>query len=146
MLEAWSRGTEGGYVSRLALGNHFRKHMALTPAKGRRPMTGDLAKDIIGRVSERMESGEIEPRISDGLKAVALVDRREAADLDRNIWAKVTLAISGAMPPRQLPDPDVSILEAEYRVYAEGGDRVDAERARDEASRRLLPATISEAD
>jgi hypothetical protein len=148
-LEAWTRTTEGGYVSRLALGNHLRKHVNLTPAKGRRPMSGDLAKDVVARVSERMEAGELEPNIRDGLAAAGLIDRRESLDIDRDIFAKITYALTATGPMRRQlpePDPDVQIIESEFTVLARGGSESEAKAAAERARQRLLPATLTGAD
>ncbi len=135
ILEAWTRTTEGGYVSRLALGNHLRKHVGLTSKAGRRPMSGDLARDVVTRTSDRLEAGDIEPGIRDGLSAQALLDRRAESITNTELMLRFAVTLGGKRDPLRLPDPEVEAIEAEFVQLGV----LEPEPAR-------LPATLSEAD
>lgn len=119
-LSAWTRTTDGGYVSRLAIGNHLRKHVGVSSPKGRRPYSGDLAADVVARVGQRLEANEIEPGISDGLKAAAILDARKQADAEKDWQAFITLALTGGSRRSYLPDPDTEAIEAEIRELTAG--------------------------
>lgn len=124
-LAEWSRSQTGGYVSRLAIGNHLRKHLGVTGTVGRREMSGDLAQDIVARVTERVADGELEPGVADGLKAQAILDKRLAQKLGSEWQMKLVLALGGHSPQkvRVLDAMDLERLEqeAEFRPLLNAG-------------------------
>jgi hypothetical protein len=143
MISVWTRETEGGYVSRIALGNHLRQHVGVVSRAGRRPVSDDLLEAVRDRAHERLAAGEVEPSLRDGIKAVEVIERNKARNVDRDIMLKITMALTGQLPPGvvRVIDPEVEILEAEYRVLLEGGDATEARAAADKTRQRLgVPA------
>jgi hypothetical protein len=118
MLSVWSRETDGGYLSRQAIGNHLRKHLGIVSPRGRRPMSDDLATAIRDRVHERLVDGEIEPGIKDGLGAQRLLEQRAADFADRELMARIALALTAQV---KVIDPEVEALEAEYSLLLGDG-------------------------
>jgi hypothetical protein len=120
LLAEATRAMGGGYVSRLALGRHRREHLGVDARPGRRPMSGDFARDVELAAAERLASGELRPSLRDGLNAAALIARRDDARLDRDILARIALALTANV---RVLDPEVEALEAEYRPLLTAGDQ-----------------------
>jgi hypothetical protein len=142
LLAVATRAMSGGYVSRLALGRHRRDHLGVDAKPGRRLMSGDFARDVEAAAAERLASGELRPTLRDGLNASTIIARRDDARMDRDLLAKIALALTNNV---RVVDPEVEILESGYSVLLDGGTPAEAEAAREEARQRLIPASI-EAD
>lgn len=141
ILAPATRDMDGGYVSRLALGRHRREHLGVAGKPGRREMAADLATAIRDRTHERLVEGELEPTIRDGLGAQQLLDKRSERDIDRDIWARITIAMSGNRPRPRL-EPELDVMEAEYRVLAEGGSAAEATAAKEAREAEYVAAGL----
>lgn len=111
----------GDPISNVAIAKHAKEHMAVIPRRGARPFSGDLAQSVIDRVGERLEAGELEPGISDGLKAQAIKNKELAKEKDRDWQLKLALVLSGRVPLPMLLDPAVEAIEGEYRPLLTSG-------------------------
>ena len=120
-IERWLRETDAP-ISRLALGRHIRGHMALTPVPGRRPMNADFATAVAQRAHERLEAGELEPGVADGLKATQILDARRQTQADRDLLVRIALAMTGHAAIPAAVDPELEALEGEFRTLTEGGE------------------------
>lgn len=105
-------GELGTPITRQALARHSRTHLAVTPIKGRRPVSPDFLTAVRDRAAERLETGDLEPNLKDGMRAQSLLDARLNRNLDRDLLARIALALTGNV---RVIDPEVEAIEAEYR-------------------------------
>lgn len=133
MISTWTRSTEGGYVSRLAIGKHLREHLGIASRAGRRPVSGRLLEEIVAQGEEGLEDGTLRVQLKDALAAQKALDHRMRLKLDQDTVYKITMALSGAVPqrPRLLEPLDIERdeQEAEFRALLDGGDATDAKAA-----------------
>lgn len=99
-----------------AIGRHA-KHIGVV-AVHRRPTSPDFLEAVRDRAAERLESGDLEPNLKDGMRAQALLDQRAARNTDRDLLFKIALALTGQV---RLVDPEVEAIEAEYRPLLTSG-------------------------
>lgn len=113
---------KGQTVTPQAVGRHAKDHLTLTLTKGRRPISTDFLEAVRDTAHQALEDGELPVTLKDGIAAQKALDARAARDLDRDIWAKVTLAITGnarrQLPP---PDPAIEVIEGEFRELLTSG-------------------------
>lgn len=117
-------GAKGAPISRNALARHAKAHLVVVPrSSGPRPMSEDFATAIRDRAHSRLESGELEPDLSTGLKAQTLIDTRQARTSDHDLMLRLAAILGGVRPPRYLEvrDPETVAIEAEYRKLLEPG-------------------------
>ncbi len=88
--------------------------------------TGDLAQLVRDNVFARVEEGELEPSLAEGLRAQEMLDRRADKQGDRDMMLTLAGLLSGATPPVALLNDGLTI-EGEFREVAE-------ERAEDVAA------------
>ena len=121
------------YLSRITLGKHKRQHL-MTPFEQKRkaaagalesqartlkaPSNKDLAVFVRDVTLDRLEKGELEPSLGDGLRAQAMLDARAEKGADRDLVLHLAAILGGAYQPQ--------IIEGEYREFADE-DREDAE-------------------
>lgn len=102
---------EGQYVSRVTLGKHRREHLttdferakaeAVKVMEKRRktlkPAAGtDLAALVRDYTFSAVESGELVPNLSEGLRAQEILDRRQEKGADRDLAFTLASILGGA--------------------------------------------------
>jgi hypothetical protein len=86
---------------------------------------GDLATLARNIAFERVETGDIQPTLAEGLRAQEALDRRAEKGADRDLMLVMAQVIGGAIPYK------VEVLEGQWT-------QLDAEREADEAELRQL--------
>jgi hypothetical protein len=122
-VSRWLKDTGERPITAPALGTHAKNHLAVEPIRGRRPVSGDFLESVRDAAHEALASGELNVTLKDGITAQKALDARAARDLDRDIWAKVTIALTGgaklSLPvPR---DPELDAIEGEFRELLTAG-------------------------
>ena len=113
-VSRWLDAIEAKAITAQSIGSHAKDHLNVTPVVGRRPVSGDFLKDVVASAAEAVALG-MTVTVKEGIAAQKALDARAARDLDRDIWAKVTLALTGRVSLKQLPDPEIEAVEAEFR-------------------------------
>jgi hypothetical protein len=75
---------------------------------------GDLAALVRDNVYARVEEGELEPTLGEGLRAQEMLDRRAQAGADRDLMVTLAGLLSGATSPVALLG-DGNTIEGEFR-------------------------------
>ena len=75
-------------------------------------MSSDFLEAVRDRAAERLETGDLEPNLKDGMRAQALLDARLQRNADRDLLARIALALTANV---RVIDPEVEAIEAEYR-------------------------------
>jgi len=96
------------YLSTAALGRH-RRHIEGSPApvRGQRPYDGDFLALVRDRAAEAVAAGEAKVSVQHGLQAQAQLDARANRNADRDLMARIALALTGQTLP--------NAIEGEYR-------------------------------
>lgn len=122
LTEVERRLKEGGDgYSRITLSKHKNRHLISAHDKARKeaaaamerqqrtikgPTNLDLATLVHDNVAQRVHDGELEPTISDGLRARAMLDARAEKGADRDLLLQLAQVLGGATP---------LVIEGEYR-------------------------------
>lgn len=115
-VSRWLKDTGEKPIQPPAIAQHAKAHLGVAAPRGRRPVSGDLLKDVVEAAQEGLASGELAVTLKDGISAQKALDARAARDLDRDIWAKVTIALTGGVR-LGLPEPkdaDLLAIEGEF--------------------------------
>jgi hypothetical protein len=113
----------GAPITPHALGRHARDHLAVTPAKGRRPVSGDFLEAVRDAAHEGLASGELAVTLKDGIAAQAQLDARAAKAKDQDLLVRISMILTGNVPlPTYRLDPEVEAIEAEFRPLLTAGD------------------------
>lgn len=122
-VSRWLKDTGSRPITAPALGAHAKNHLSVESVKGRRPISADFLESVRDAAHEALASGDLNVTLKDGIAAQKALDARAARDLDRDIWAKVTIALTGgvrlALPPPK--DPEVEAIEGEFRELLTAG-------------------------
>ncbi len=110
----------GTPITRQALARHAKSHLEVVPQRGRRAPSEDFLTSVRDRVHERMDAGEIQPSMRDGIAAQKQIDARLARNADRDLVLKIGLMLTAPRPA--LMDPEVVALEAEFRPLLTAGE------------------------
>jgi hypothetical protein len=109
-ISAWLE-SEGQYVSRITLGKHRREHLTTDFEKAKadavkimekrkktlKPTAGvDLASLVRDYTFSSVESGELVPTLSEGLRAQEILDRRQEKGADRDLAMTLASILGGA--------------------------------------------------
>lgn len=86
---------------------------------------GDLAALVRDNVFARVEAGELDPTLSEGLRAQAMIDARNERGADRDLMIQLAGLLSGATAPVALL-ADGTTIDGEFR---EVGEREEDEAA-----------------
>lgn len=123
-ISRWLKELGQGNITRQALARHMRSHLGATPRHGgRRGAHPDFLKSIVENVAERMDAGELEPTIKDGIAAQKEVNRLAEKTADRDLMLRIALALTGNVIEgdyREI-DGDQAELEAEFRPLLTAG-------------------------
>jgi hypothetical protein len=112
------------FVRKLA--GEMRETVQELGTKAPLPTQHDLAILARDRAIERMLNGEIEPTMTDGLKAQELLDKRVQRGADRDLLYTISVILSGGPTPLSL----AAVVEGEWHE----------EQAADEGEFRQLTA------
>jgi hypothetical protein len=108
------------YISRITLGKHKRKHLITVFEQQRKaaaeslekqartlkaPKTSDLAQLVRDTSVALVESGDLTPSLSEGLRAQEILDRRAEKGADRDLLLQLAQVLGGAVP----------VIEGTYR-------------------------------
>lgn len=116
-----------GYaITRQALSRHHRDHLGKVgdrPA-GRKPVSGNFLQAVVETVHEKLVEGELPVTVRDGISAQAELNRQLDRSADRDLMAKIALALSGnayLIGEARVIDPESAEIEAEFRPLLESG-------------------------
>jgi hypothetical protein len=100
ILAAWT-ASEGEAISAKAIGRHRRAHLGrYANPRGRRGASDDFLESVRDHVHARLEAGELQPGVRDGIAAQRALDAREAKATDRDWQLRLVLALTGNVPQR----------------------------------------------
>jgi hypothetical protein len=118
---------QGGYISRITLGNHKRDHLtdefqsmkaaAIKQFKKQQKtikVNGDLASLVRDQVMAMVGSGELMPTLAEGLRAQEMIDRRVEKSADRDLSITLAGILGGG--------PVVQMIEMEAEEITDGED------------------------
>jgi hypothetical protein len=118
---------QGGYISRITLGNHKRDHLtdefqsmkaaAIKQFKKQQKtikVNGDLASLVRDQVMSMVGSGELMPTLAEGLRAQEMIDRRVEKSADRDLSITLAGILGGG--------PVVHMIEMEAEEITDGKD------------------------
>ncbi len=121
----------GGYISRITLGNHKRDHLtdefqtlkaaAIKQFKKNQKtikVDGDLASVVRDHVLSMVNSGELLPTLAEGLRAQEMIDRRVEKSADRELSVALAGILGGG--------PVVQMIEVEAEEITDGNTSLDA--------------------
>lgn len=116
-VSRWLKDTGEKVIQPPAIASHAKRHLSVEAKRGRRPVSGDFLESVRDAAHEALASGDLNVTLKDGISAQKALDARAARDLDRDIWAKVTIALTGgarlSLPaPR---DPEIDAIEGEFQ-------------------------------
>jgi len=109
-ISAWLE-SEGQYFSRITLGKHRREHLTTDFEKAKadavkimekrkktlKPTAGvDLASLVRDYTFSAVESGELVPTLSEGLRAQEILDRRQEKGADRDLAFTLAAILGGS--------------------------------------------------
>jgi hypothetical protein len=121
----------GGYISRITLGNHKRDHLTdefqtLKAAamkqfkKNQKTLKtdGDLASVVRDHVLSMVSSGELLPTLAEGLRAQEMIDRRVEKSADRDLSVALAGILGGG--------PVINMIEMEAEEITDGNASLDS--------------------
>lgn len=112
----------GDPISGTSLSKHALEHVGFSPrAKGRKPPLGDFLETVRDKVHEDVVAGNLRLTVRDGLSAQAQLDARASRNHDRDLLARIAMALTGSIPQLHVLDPDVAAIEGEYRPLLTSG-------------------------
>jgi hypothetical protein len=118
---------QGGYISRITLGNHKRDHLtdefqsmkaaAIKQFKKQQKtirVNGDLASLVRDQVMSMVGSGELMPTLAEGLRAQEMIDRRVEKSADRDLSITLAGILGGG--------PIIEMIEMHAEEITDGKD------------------------
>ena len=106
----------GHPVTRQALARHAKGHLGVeVPHGGRRPVRGRLLETIVESVEDGIESGALTPTIRDGIAAATEINRQADKAKDQDLMVRISMILTGNVALLSPPDPDVLVIEGEFR-------------------------------
>jgi hypothetical protein len=122
-ISRWLDGI-GQPVTRQALARHMRDHLGAKPRVGNRPVSGSFLEAVVTDAHEKLAAGELATTLRDGIAAQAELNKQQARSADRDLMAKIALALTGhsLLGAARIVDPEVEALEADYRLLLSPGD------------------------
>lgn len=108
--------TIGTPITRQALARHARDHVNVEPVRGRRPVSGNFLEAVRDTAHEALAAGELRVTLRDGISAAAELNKQQARSADRDLMAKIALALTGhSLLEARVLDPEIEAIEAEFR-------------------------------
>lgn len=116
-------GKGNGYaITRFALSRHAHDHVGVEPQKGRRPPSEDFLTAVVNAAHDGLEDGSLRVTLRDGISAKAELNKQQARNQDRDLMAKIALALTGqTLLSARVIDPEVEAIEAEFRPLLTAG-------------------------
>ena len=109
----------GTPITRQALARHHKAHLGEVHARpqGRKPLSRNFLQAVVEVAQDKLENGELQVSTRDAIAAQAEMNRQLDRSADRDLMAKITLALTGGYQPRELRvlDPEIEAIEAEFR-------------------------------
>lgn len=111
--------SEGHYISRVTLGKHKREHLTSDFEKAKsdaikvmeerkKTLKPSAGKDLAGLVRDyamaAVESGDLVPTLSEGLRAQEIIDRRSEKSSDRDLAMTLASILGGGLATYQVID------------------------------------------
>ena len=120
----------GTPITRQALARHLRDHLGQKPVVGRRPVSGSFLEAVVTDAHEKLSAGELTTTLRDGIAAQAELNKQQARSADRDLMAKIALALTGSpLLEARVIDPELEAIEAEFRpLLMSGNDDIDVRR------------------
>ena len=118
-------GNGVGYkITRQALARHARDHLAQGQrAQGRKPVSGNFLQNVVDAAQEGLAEGTLRVTLRDGISAQAEMNKQASRSADRDLMAKIALALSGqSLLEARVIDPEVEAIEAEFRPLLTAGN------------------------
>ena len=105
------------YLSTAALSRHAKHTLPdeEQPKRGLKPYSGDYLELVRDKAAEAVIAGEAKVSVQHGLQAQAQLDARQARNADRDLIARIAMAMTGQLAPVTASDE----IEGEYREFAE---------------------------
>jgi hypothetical protein len=120
-IERWltelSEKGDGYKITRFALARHARDHVKVKPPIGRRPPSSNFLEAVRDAAHDGLEEGTLRVTLRDGISAAAELNKQAARSADRDLMAKIALALTGHSPllNARVIDPEIEAIEAEFR-------------------------------
>jgi hypothetical protein len=111
------------YLSTAALGRH-RRHVEpdVDPKRGQKPYSGDFLELVRDKAAEAVAAGEAKVSVQHGLQAQAQLDGRLARNADRDIIARIAMALTGQLTASG------EVVEGEYvELRTDGTEEIEQE-------------------
>jgi len=114
---------KGFAITRQALSRHHKDHLGEAPPReaGRKPLSKNFLQAVVETAQDKLENGELQVTVRDGISAQAEINRQMDRSADRDLMARIALVLSGSFAPR-LMDPEQEAIEAEFRPLLTSGD------------------------
>ena len=81
-----------------------------------RTVSGNFLEAVRDAAHEALSEGELRVTLGDGIKAAAELNKMAARTADRDLMARIALAMTGnALIQARVIDPELEALEAEFR-------------------------------
>ena len=117
----------GTPITRQALARHLRDHLGQKPVVGRRPVSGNFLEAVRDAAHERLENGEVAVTLRDGISAAAELNKQAARSADRDLMAKIALALTGTvLLEARVIDPELEAIEGEFQALLTSGEPNDS--------------------
>lgn len=116
-VSRWLKDAGEKQIQPPAIAAHAKTHLGVAAPQGRRPVSADFLESVRDAAHDALSSGDLNVTLRDGIQAQKALDARAARDLDRDIWAKVTIALTGGAR-LALPAPrneELDAIEGEFR-------------------------------
>lgn len=116
-------GELGTPITRQALARHARDHVNAPPTRGRRPVSGNFLEAVRDAAHEGLEAGDLRVTLRDGISAAAELNKQQARNADRDLMAKIALALTGhSLTQALVLDPEIEAIEADFRPLLMSGE------------------------
>lgn len=124
LTELAGQGT--GYpITRQALSRHHKDHLGETPERssGRKPLSKNFLQAVVETAQDKLENGELAVTVRDGISAQAELNRQLDRSADRDLMARIALALTGnvGLIEARVIDPEMEAIEAEFRPLLTSG-------------------------
>lgn len=121
-ISRWLDSTETPITAQ-ALARHAKDHLEVTLQRGRRPVSGSFLEAVRDAAHEGLVEGNLRVTLRDGISAAAELNKQAARSADRDLMAKIALALTGnALLQAKVIDPEIEAIEAEFRPLLTAGN------------------------
>jgi hypothetical protein len=108
-------------VHRTSVGRHARHALgSVIRPRGPRPVGASFLGAVVDTAWANIEDGTAHVSTGDGIKAASELARQQDRGQDRDLIAKITIALTGGSNLPRIVGPEVDALEAEFRQLLPG--------------------------